>query len=136
MMYYDFHGSEITFEEWSKLYENTDARRVGSTWMGSSQYWISTVWIGINYAFKGAPLIYETMIFNGDKDIYMERHTNWDAAEEGHLRAIQWLLDKLGKNSIVRDSYLYQNHTSNSSQFTTFDKYPAWTTNSSLDNEY
>ena len=102
-MYYDFHAKPITYEEWSQLFSNTDARRVGMNWVGSSQYWISTVWLGTDHGFgQGRPLIYETMVFHGDDDIYIDRYSTWDEAEAGHIKALVWTLKK-SNDSYVKD---------------------------------
>lgn len=96
--YYDFHGYEISRDEWIKAFENIDARRVGSNWLGSSQYWVSTVWTGIDYNYeKGKPLIYETVVFYGDDDIYRSNHANWDEAERGHLEAVVWTMREISR---------------------------------------
>ncbi len=58
---------------------------------------ISTVWIGLDHSFQlnsEHPLVFETMIFDdittGD-ELYMERYTTWQEAEEGHKKAIEWV---------------------------------------------
>jgi hypothetical protein len=54
---------------------------------------ISTVWLGLDHNyFGGPPLVFETMVFDKDgKDIYMDRYTTWQEAEEGHQRAVEWV---------------------------------------------
>ncbi len=58
---------------------------------------ISTVFLGINHNhdFKSAiPLIFETMVFDENhSDIYCERYSSWEEAEEGHQKAVQWVKD-------------------------------------------
>ena len=50
---------------------------------------VSTVWIGLDYSFgRGAPLIYETMIFGGPHDERQWRYPNRDAALAGHDQAV------------------------------------------------
>jgi len=55
---------------------------------------ISTVWLGLDHQWNenGPPLIYETMVFNGDPhEIYCKRYSTWQEAEKGHHRAVQWV---------------------------------------------
>lgn len=58
--------------------------------------WVSTVWLGLNHNWFdiGPPLIFETMVFE-HKDyghqIYCERYSTWQQAEEGHKRAVKWV---------------------------------------------
>ena len=58
---------------------------------------IYTVWLGLDHSFDedGEPLLFETMIFvgNDNSEIYMDRYSTWNAAEEGHKRAVQWVKD-------------------------------------------
>lgn len=47
---------------------------------------ISTVFLGIDHAFgrsKG-PILFESMIFGGEKSEWQERYSTWDQAEMGH----------------------------------------------------
>lgn len=56
---------------------------------------ISTVWLGVNHSYNDGfpPLIFETMIFEGDScwDIYCDRYSSWDEALAGHQKAIRWV---------------------------------------------
>lgn len=55
---------------------------------------ISTVWLGLSHQWmpRAKPLIFETMVFNkSGHDIYCERHSTWQEAEEGHKQAIEWV---------------------------------------------
>lgn len=54
--------------------------------MHAQRILISTVFIGIDHSFGfGAPLLFETMVFNGPLDGDQDRFANWDQAEAGHL---------------------------------------------------
>ena len=70
-----------------------DTKHVGSTKLEGK--WVSTVWLGLDHqSGDGEPLLFETMVFTNDsprKDIYMQRYTTWQEAEEGHKRAIAWV---------------------------------------------
>jgi len=82
---------------WANQFE--EMSRAGTRHVGSDnieEKFISTVWLGNNHNFySGKPLLFETMIFNGNEsiDIYCERYSTWDEAVEGHKKAIQWVLD-------------------------------------------
>jgi hypothetical protein len=54
---------------------------------------VSTVWLGLNHAIdeKATPLIFETLVFEGKDEIYCERYSIWEEAEEGHKRAVEWV---------------------------------------------
>lgn len=62
--HYDRRGNLITMREWCGLWEMTgDYRILKQEYVGD--YWISTVWLGLDHGFGlGAPLIFETMVFN------------------------------------------------------------------------
>lgn len=71
-----------------------DDRRVAYDYLDDKH--ISTVRLSIDHGFNGVPLWYETMIFPDREDgclneIYCERYTYKEQAEEGHKKAIQWV---------------------------------------------
>lgn len=69
-------------------------------------YWISTVFIGLNYNdFEGPPVIFETMVFkeSQDEDLYCERYATWELALEGHRRVAR--LVKLGQLPPMDDDH-------------------------------
>lgn len=75
--------------EWAHWYEVNEKRRVALDKVGKSQ--ISTVFLGLdhNYRRKGAPVLFETMVFGGDLDGEMVRYCTWDEAEAGHKRMVE-----------------------------------------------
>lgn len=82
--------------EWAKQLEEmrgTHTKHVGDDIVDGKR--ISTVWFGLDHQWddNGKPLIFETMIFNknGFSEIYMDRYSTWDEAEEGHQKAIEWV---------------------------------------------
>lgn len=97
MLYYlnvDKSYRKCSVEEWATQFESLD-RHIGINLINGK--YISTVWLGkdLNF-FGGAPLLLETMIFdkeNKGESIYCERYTTWKEAEEGHKKAVQWVLD-------------------------------------------
>lgn len=88
--YYDFNGNEITLEEWTVLFDDKTKRRVDHTIVHG--YRVSTIFLGMNHQWgDGPPLIYETMVFPPDDwgEVYGERHTTWDEAQEAHNRIVK-----------------------------------------------
>ena len=86
-----------SIDEWAKCREKmfkSNVKRVSESMINGK--WISTVWIGIDHQYhdKGQPQIFETMIFEDDgrgHEIYCDRYSTWKEAEEGHLKAIEWV---------------------------------------------
>lgn len=88
--YYDKQGNPLTREEYFELLERQgrDYKRVGSTKIGS--IWISTVWLGLDHGYDGgAPLIFETMQFDGDASGDCERYSTLEEAQAGHEAWVQ-----------------------------------------------
>ena len=71
--------------EWGKQMKYVN-RIVSQTIYGDVK--VSTVFLGIddNYGF-GKPMIFETMIFGGEHDMYIEKYSTWDEAVKGHEKA-------------------------------------------------
>jgi hypothetical protein len=91
-LYYDKQGNPIDDTiEWGNLRSDEEYSRIGSTVEGD--YWVSTVWLGIDHSFLGGPpIIFETMVFKGNADSfdptdrYMERYSTLHEAQSGHAR--------------------------------------------------
>ena len=88
-MYYDLRGRPITAKEWAKAMK-TD-RHIGDTKLWFGRLRISTVWLGLDHGFKpgGKPVIFETMVFNGDDSLEQERYSTIDEALAGHVKYIK-----------------------------------------------
>ena len=72
--------------EWGRWFETAD-RRVALTEVGPLE--VSTVFLGLDHGYgRGFPLIFETIIFNGE-ELYMDRYSSWQEAEAGHAKAIE-----------------------------------------------
>ena len=93
--YYDRGNRPLTMDQYARLLENRDYKRVASQFVGT--YWISTVWLGLDHSFYGGPpLIFETMVFAntpddlselGD-DVWCDRYTTEHQAVLGHYAAV------------------------------------------------
>lgn len=60
---------------------------------------VSTVFLGIFIASpfepEGKPILFETMIFGGEHDMYRRQYATWDEAEKGHDDAVKLATTKL-----------------------------------------
>lgn len=95
--------------EWGKFMESIGKKRIirKDVLMGVL---VSTVFLGTDHKFSTEeekqrpdykPDIFETMIFDKmgkGNDIYCDRYSTWKEAEEGHKKAIQWVLDGCKEN--------------------------------------
>ena len=73
--------------EWAIGFEIED-RRVALTEFGKIR--VSTVFLGLDHSFgRGAPILFETMIFGGKEDGYQQRYTSLEESMLGHERAVE-----------------------------------------------
>lgn len=96
--YYDRDGTPMTLEQWAASFEpRQDKKRVAEDTVGD--YWVSTVWLGLNHQYgDGPPLIFETMVF-AQKDgaitdwgeQYADRYSTEAAALAGHEAIVSQL---------------------------------------------
>jgi hypothetical protein len=82
--------------EWSKEHRLGTLKNPGSKVVGSYQspkndYRISTVFLGLDHSFSEdeEPLLFETLVFDGELEGEMERYSTWDEAVEGHAKMIK-----------------------------------------------
>lgn len=74
--------------KWAMWYEKADRVVKKTDLPGDIR--VSTVFLGMDHSFfAGPPLLFETMIFGGDHDMYCDRYSTWEEAEEGHESAIK-----------------------------------------------
>ena len=81
----------VTMEEMMIKRENDlDVRQVGYDEIDGVR--ISTIFLGMDHGWSNTPdhkpILWETMIFNGEHDDYQERYTSHEDAVEGHKRAL------------------------------------------------
>jgi hypothetical protein len=94
--FYDKQGHPIDIATADRLLGDRDYSRVALTEVtsraDSSVRWrISTVWLGTNHQWgEGPPLLFETMVFNGDStaDELMDRWSTEEEAKRGHAEIV------------------------------------------------
>lgn len=106
-MYYKLNDDKTVepcdMETWAKQREEmfcADNKHIRMDIINNKR--ISTVWLGLNHAWDNGepPHIFETMVFEGDDcyDIYLRRYSTWAEAEEGHKKAVQWVINGCKNN--------------------------------------
>lgn len=77
-----------TVHEWAAAFSNRRHRIIKRTTLNDGTF-ISTVFLGLNHAFgEGEPILFETLVFNGEHEGYMERYSTYEQAERGHEETI------------------------------------------------
>ena len=77
----------IQYSEWIEA--NPERKAVKQEHIGDVR--ISTVFLGLDHAWPKndiTPVLWETMIFGGEHDQYMDRYTSYEDALEGHQTAL------------------------------------------------
>jgi hypothetical protein len=86
MTYYildnDYNPIETDIISWGK-YMSTNKR---VSWQNRDGVVVSTVFLGIDHSHElgSKPVLFETMVFEGEFDGEMERYCTWDEAKAGH----------------------------------------------------
>ena len=85
--------SNITeYVEWSK-----DLKKIIVKQEDINDVTVSTVFLGLDHSYnENVPVLWETMIFGGEHNLYQERYSSYEGALEGHERAV--LLVKINNN--------------------------------------
>lgn len=75
--------------KWGEWMQTAD-RHVAKT-KADDDVEVSTVFLGLDHNFwgEGPPILFETMIFGGEHDGWMDRYATWEEAELGHLAAVR-----------------------------------------------
>ena len=86
------HGQPVKAEsllEWAGWFEgHIEEKQLRNTVIGGVR--ISTVFLGLDHSFgEGKPVLWETMIFGGDHDGYMQRYVERRDAIAGHVTAVR-----------------------------------------------
>ena len=86
-MYFDRQGEPLELMQWAMMFEDRSYRVVCQTRL--SDYFVSTVWVGLTHSCNGEPLgTFETAIFKGPEmldDLF--RHDTQGEAVRWHLWA-------------------------------------------------
>ncbi|HXH35723.1 MAG TPA: hypothetical protein VNJ54_15175 [Plantibacter sp.] len=82
--YYGIDGEPIMQDEWIRT-PFSDRRVAVDEFDGGR---VSTVHLGLDHSYGGPPLIFETMIFDGEHDGERWRYTTLAEAKVGHARAV------------------------------------------------
>jgi len=87
--------------KWSRWFENVDNRRLAQTTLGP--YWISTVFLGLDHSWSGAgaPILFESMVFDEEEAFSCERYSTWSEAEKGHARICEIVQRALDRSELV-----------------------------------
>lgn len=85
---------EPDFIAWGRWFERRNSEpmlgRVGWDFCNERRITVSTTFLGIDHGFGGGlPVVFETMIFGGPRDLYQMRYCTWEEAERGHLLACE-----------------------------------------------
>jgi len=80
--------------KWAMWFENSNSdRRVAKTEL-DNDVTVSTVFLAIDHSFMGGPpLLYETMVFEGELDGEMERYSTLEEAQCGHDAMVKRVKD-------------------------------------------
>jgi len=71
--------------EWAHWFEtHMDERQVGWT-IVEENVSVSTVFLGVDFAHVGPPILFETMVLGGPLNGEIQRYPTWEAAERGHM---------------------------------------------------
>jgi hypothetical protein len=77
---------QCSMMQWAKWFEDSDKRRVAYDVIGD--HMVSTIFLGLDHGFddEAPPLIFETMVFNGDESS-AARCSTWEQAVAQHAAA-------------------------------------------------
>ena len=94
--YYDRRGEPIGIMDWAARLKDPEVKGVAQTQVGDLL--VSTVWLGLDHNLVGGlPLIFETMVFDGDHNPASEgqsRYSTEAQAVQGHDTLVAMLKAK------------------------------------------
>lgn len=91
----------------NRLLADTDSRRVALEDIIVEDYAItitvSTVFLVLdhNHSPKGKPVLFESMIFNGELNQSLDRYRTWKEAETGHKKMVELVKNNLWVSRIL-----------------------------------
>lgn len=79
---------EVSLQESYKIYDDPNMKITKQDKIGDIL--VSTVFLGMDHSYEkqGNPILWETMIFGGEHDLYQERYSSHEDALIGHQRAL------------------------------------------------
>jgi hypothetical protein len=101
----------------NRLLLDTDGRRVALDEIIVEDYAItitvSTVFLVLdhNHSPKGKPVLFESMIFNGELNQSMDRYCTWKEAEVGHRKMVELVKNNLWVSRILDKISVKTNNT-------------------------
>lgn len=93
---YVLDGHEVVpaenIEAWARWFRDERNRIVAQTNVSDS-VWVSTIFLGLDHNFwgDGPPVVFETMVFGGERDGDQRRYATWAEAELGHMEMVESL---------------------------------------------
>lgn len=90
---------EPDFAKWAKWYENNTKKRIVKQTTVANKTVISTVFLGLDHRWNGdgLPILWETLVFTGKHDGYMNRYTSLEQAKAGHKRIVRMIEKEYSK---------------------------------------
>jgi len=68
--------------------QRTGIGNIVDRWQGDGVT-VSTVFLGLDHGYgTDLPIVFETMIFGGERDEHCERYATWDEAKSGHDKIV------------------------------------------------
>ena len=91
--HYNMEGEVIPFEDWIKLVEDPDYRKVDRTEFSENEF-VSTVLLGLDHNFggHGPPKIFETMSHENGEWVEQVRYATKEEAKAGHAVVVARVL--------------------------------------------
>ncbi len=84
----------VSFMKWVNWFEKKDNRRIKLTKL-SNEIDVSTVFLSIDHDFSdNKPILFETMIFGGNRDEECDRYSTLDESLKGHNKIVKEFLEK------------------------------------------
>lgn len=94
-LFYDKEGNKIDMLTHSRLINDRDYSIIKQEQVG--EYWISTIWLGVDTGLFGSiPLTFETMIFGKKETEGAFRYSTEQVARDQHQKIVEFL--KAGVN--------------------------------------
>ena len=87
-MWYRLEGTTPVPCSLSQLAESDMGKSVKQTLIAGDKIRISTVFLGLDHAFVGEPMLFETLVFGGRSDGLQARCSTWADAERMHERIL------------------------------------------------